>query len=640
MMSVESICRRCATLPSFPCLALSLVLGAAVASPAAAPAQTWQPVGPPASIESLAVGAAQSAVAAPGILYASLPGTRAIYHSADGGATWTRNNGLLTPPFGGFAGDINQLVADPQTPGTAYAATDAGLFKTTDGGVSWQSTPSPVGLCPITRLALAPSRPGQLYVINTRPLPDPAPPCLFGGVVSSSDGGATFSVAGEQAASPFTALAVDPANPDRIYVASPSTMLIYVSNDGGATLTALPPLPAAGEQVTGLAFDPSTTPSTLFAVVNISDPFEQAVFRAQPDGAAGSSPFWTAPASGLPVGVQVHDLAFDVGQLSTTAYAATDHGIFRSQDHGNTWAPLSDGLSSLDVTALALDPTLLGPLYAGTSAGVDVLAGKGCQPGAATACLEGSRFQVQVTFQLDGQTATAQAVELSDDTTAFWFFGAANYELLVKVLDGQSVNGDFWVFSGGLSDVEYTVTVTDVLTGAVKTYQKAAGVLLSFADTSAFPAATPAAAPPTPVRAAAGSAERSILAAPKALAATPGAAPRAAGGTCTADATDLCLLASRFQVKVAFNGGSLSGNGQAIPLTDNTGSFWFLAADNYELTVKIIDGTTVNGHFWVFYGDMTNFEFTLTVTDTTNGAVKTYQNTAGTIATVADTSAF
>jgi hypothetical protein len=48
----------------------------------------------------------------------------------------------------------------------------------------------------------------------------------------------------------------------------------------------------------------------------------------------------------------------------------------------------------------------------------------------------------------------------------------------------------------------------------------------------------------------------------------------------------------------------------------------------------------VDGHFWVFYGSLTNVEFTLTVTDTQTGAIKTYFNPQGQLASVADTSAF
>ncbi len=49
---------------------------------------------------------------------------------------------------------------------------------------------------------------------------------------------------------------------------------------------------------------------------------------------------------------------------------------------------------------------------------------------------------------------------------------------------------------------------------------------------------------------------------------------------------------------------------------------------------------TASGKFWVFYGALSNVEYTLTVTDTQTGAVKTYKNLSGQFASVADTEAF
>jgi hypothetical protein len=42
------------------------------------------------------------------------------------------------------------------------------------------------------------------------------------------------------------------------------------------------------------------------------------------------------------------------------------------------------------------------------------------------------------------------------------------------------------VFYGALSDVAYTITVTDTATGTVRTYDNPAGQLASRADTAAF----------------------------------------------------------------------------------------------------------------------------------------------------------
>jgi hypothetical protein len=75
---------------------------------------------------------------------------------------------------------------------------------------------------------------------------------------------------------------------------------------------------------------------------------------------------------------------------------------------------------------------------------------------------------------------------LSLESGYFWFFGPANIELVVKVLDGRSVNGNFWVLYGALSDVDYTITVTDISTGRQRTYHNPLHTLASRADTTAF----------------------------------------------------------------------------------------------------------------------------------------------------------
>jgi len=109
--------------------------------------------------------------------------------------------------------------------------------------------------------------------------------------------------------------------------------------------------------------------------------------------------------------------------------------------------------------------------------------------GEAGLALQGGRFTATVSWRdpRSGAQGSGTAVPLTDDTGAFWFFTPANLELMVKVLDGRPVNNHFWVFYGALSDVEYTLTVTDTATGATRTYHNPPYTLASHADTLAFP---------------------------------------------------------------------------------------------------------------------------------------------------------
>jgi PKD repeat protein len=118
----------------------------------------------------------------------------------------------------------------------------------------------------------------------------------------------------------------------------------------------------------------------------------------------------------------------------------------------------------------------------------------GC--GAGALCLNGNRFRVIAAWTVpSGASGVGIPVPLTGDTGYFWFFSSNNVELVVKVVDGRVVNGRFWVFSGALSDVQYTLTVTDTVTGAVRTYSNPQGTLASRADTAAF---LPATAEPGP----------------------------------------------------------------------------------------------------------------------------------------------
>jgi hypothetical protein len=115
-----------------------------------------------------------------------------------------------------------------------------------------------------------------------------------------------------------------------------------------------------------------------------------------------------------------------------------------------------------------------------------------CSPTATRLCLNDYRFTVEVAWTVPGLgSGVGHAVPLTGDTGLFWFFGNPNLELVIKMLDGRPVNGHFWVYWGGLSDVEYTITVTDTKTGAREVYPNPPGQLASRADTAAF-AAEPA----------------------------------------------------------------------------------------------------------------------------------------------------
>ena len=260
------------------------------------------------------------------------------------------------------------------------------------------------------------------------------------------------------------------------------------------------------------------------------------------------------------------------------------------------------------------------------------------EPAPPTLALDGGRFAVSVRWRDHaGATGFGTPVPYSSETGAFWFFAPANIELLVKVLDGRPVNGRHWVFYGALSDVEYWLTVTDTATGQTREYRNPPGTLCGRADTSAFPTAASASSMLAPATGGSNRDAPSSVAFASWPPPVAGPAPVCAPG----DAT-LCLRGNRFAVEVAWHDhrGQRTGVGHALPQTTESGYFWFFAPGNLELVVKILDGRGVNGHFWTFYGALSDVEYTVTVTDTHTLARRQYRNAPGNFCGRADVEAF
>lgn len=291
-----------------------------------------------------------------------------------------------------------------------------------------------------------------------------------------------------------------------------------------------------------------------------------------------------------------------------------------------------------------------------------------CEPGGRFLCLGSGRFRVSVDWiypsMPPGRPYYGPGMPVAtsvggDDSGSFWFFTEDNVELIVKVLDGTSVNDHSWVFWGGLSNAGYSLHVEDTLTGQARTYHNPFLHLCGGSDTAAFP--EPGVAGTARTSAAArdrGSSPAAVAPAqPGHFAAASGPAtrfiaidaPASVSGAlhppqpCVPDEETLCLLDGMLAVTVDWtdqhNGGS--GVGHAVAHTEVTGFFWFFHPENVELVVKALDGRTVNGKIWVFYGALTDVGYTIRVENREDGhAVRTYENPPGVICGQGDTAAF
>ena len=178
-----------------------------------------------------------------------------IYRSTDGGETWTRV-GLPNSER------VARIVVSPQNSETAYAAVpgalwsdspDRGLYKTTDGGRSWNLVLKGVNLSTgCSEVAIDPANPDIIFATLwdfrrqgwTFRSGGEGPEAPSGsGLFRSADGGATWTEVTPENSKGFPkkpygrlAVAIAPSDAKRVYAFVESTdSALFVSNDGGAT---------------------------------------------------------------------------------------------------------------------------------------------------------------------------------------------------------------------------------------------------------------------------------------------------------------------------------------------------------------------------------------------------------------------
>lgn len=108
-------------------------------------------------------------------------------------------------------------------------------------------------------------------------------------------------------------------------------------------------------------------------------------------------------------------------------------------------------------------------------------------------------------------------------------------------------------------------------------------------------------------------------------------------GPCTANATTVCLVSGRFQVKIDYFNPGAQQNGtfkatkqDPAAVSPDVALFGFDDARAIEVVVRIIDVRPYNiPGFDIYWGGLTDFPFTVYITDTQTGRSQTYQFAGG-----------
>jgi len=219
---------------------------------------------------------------------------------------------------------------DPAEPRRVYALTPfKGLFRTTNGGVSWAPINTGLTTNQVSDLALSGS---TLYVS-----------VWSKGAFKSTDSGTSWTpLFPESAFNHFLSIAVHPTDPNVVF-AGDSNGQVQRSTDGGAHWEAFDCSPGYYRYINSLVVH-RQNPQTIYAGGD-------AGFALSTDGGG----HWNRRNTGV-TGAEVAALLLD-DQDPLTRYVGTTHdGLWRTTDAGLTWASIGQDIPSKSVLAITKVP--------------------------------------------------------------------------------------------------------------------------------------------------------------------------------------------------------------------------------------------------------------------------------------------
>ncbi len=220
------------------------------------------------------------------------------------------------------AGRMTSIAPHPTILGTVYAgAAGGGVWKTEDNGASWKPLTDDLPDLAVGALAIAPSSPDTIYLGTGAPIGWPGI-----GLLTSSDGGATWVLPEAVIASAFYRISVHPSRPGELVAGTPEGGLRSV--DGGRTWTSF----IAGVAVTDVVRS-GADPGVLYAATQSSQ-----IWRSEDGGVS-----WDLRSAGIPAAGVRLSLAISPSRPQTLYAECEISGIahiYKSTDGAATWADL------------------------------------------------------------------------------------------------------------------------------------------------------------------------------------------------------------------------------------------------------------------------------------------------------------
>lgn len=242
------------------------------------------------------------------------------------------------------SGRVTALAIDPRSNDTAYlGGANGGVWKTTDGGTTWNPVTDGEPSLAIGSIAIDPTNPDTVYV-GTGEENFNSDAYSGVGILKSTDAGATWTnILGPFSRQRIGSLAIEPSN-TKILLAATSAG-IYRSQDAGLNWSLV-------QSGTGssIFFDPSTPGVAWAGLGNIFGAAANGVYRSTDGGLTWKLALGTTGAS-VPNGSAIGRVELvNSGTTANAAYAvianpiggsgATLNGIYKTSDGGQHWAKL------------------------------------------------------------------------------------------------------------------------------------------------------------------------------------------------------------------------------------------------------------------------------------------------------------
>jgi photosystem II stability/assembly factor-like uncharacterized protein len=278
--------------------------------------------------------------------------------------------------IGPYRGGRTRAIAGvPSQPNIFYMApVNGGVFKSIDYGRTWVPMFDDQPTASVGAIAVSISNPNVVYVGSGEGLhrPDLS---VGDGMYKSTDAGKTWSHLGLRDGQQIAQLAVDPKNPDKVFVAvaghpyGPNEERgVYRSLDGGKTFEKVL---YRDENVgaSDVQIDPSN-PTIVYAALweSREGPWENGVFNGDGGGIFKSidgGKTWRQLTNGLPSNIVQANIAIALSAPKTLFAAVrtkTIAKLYRSDDAGETWSGTTDdprpglGIGGGDLPVVRFDP--------------------------------------------------------------------------------------------------------------------------------------------------------------------------------------------------------------------------------------------------------------------------------------------